>query len=386
MVILIGKTATFVQILCLNSFMRRKMMKIEYKHILKAAATLFMTAILTVSCSERDRYITFTGFAQGGTYSVKLNLKGVDAAPEEIRDSVDAILARIDNSLSGYNKKSLLSRFNAGEVIEPDSLFLDIYSHACRIYDETSGVVDVASAPLFDLWGFGFSEGELPSEREVARTRASSGLDRMLKDMWSALDDEGTLDGYGMLLHDGTDEENAVLPKLNYNAIAQGYSCDVVAGYLYSIGVKDMLVDIGEIFCDGVNPSGQPWSLGIDRPVDGNQELGAEIQGIFRAPEGPHGIVTSGNYRKFYVRDGKKYAHTIDPRTGYPVSHNLLSATIVAENAMMADAYATYCMVIGLEESVAFLESRPDIEGCLIYDSDDGFRTWCSSGFVLEEI
>jgi len=386
MVILIGKTATFVQILCLNSFMRRKMMKIEYKHILKAAATLFMTAILTVSCSERDRYITFTGFAQGGTYSVKLNLKGVDAAPEEIRDSVDAILARIDNSLSGYNKKSLLSRFNAGEVIEPDSLFLDIYSHACRIYDETSGVVDVASAPLFDLWGFGFSEGELPSEREVAQTRASSGLDRMLKDMWSALDDEGTLDGYGMLLHDGTDEENAVLPKLNYNAIAQGYSCDVVAGYLYSIGVKDMLVDIGEIFCDGVNPSGQPWSLGIDRPVDGNQELGAEIQGIFRAPEGPHGIVTSGNYRKFYVRDGKKYAHTIDPRTGYPVSHNLLSATIVAENAMMADAYATYCMVIGLEESIEFLESRNDLEGCLIYDSDDGFRTWCSSGFVLEEI
>ena len=386
MVILIGKTATFVQILCLNSFMRRKMMKIEYKHILKAAATLFMTAILTVSCSERDRYITFTGFAQGGTYSVKLNLKGVDAAPEEIRDSVDAILARIDNSLSGYNKKSLLSRFNAGEVIEPDSLFLDIYSHACRIYDETSGVVDVASAPLFDLWGFGFSEGELPSEREVARTRASSGLDRMLKDMWSALDDEGTLDGYGMLLQDGSDEENAVLPKLNYNAIAQGYSCDVVAGYLYSIGVKDMLVDIGEIFCDGVNPSGQPWSLGIDRPVDGNQELGAEIQGIFRAPEGPHGIVTSGNYRKFYVRDGKKYAHTIDPRTGYPVSHNLLSATIVAENAMMADAYATYCMVIGLEESIEFLESRNDLEGCLIYDSDDGFRAWCSSGFVLEGI
>ena len=385
MVILIGKTATFVQILCLNSFMRRKMMKIEYKHILKAAATLFMTAILTVSCSERDRYITFTGFAQGGTYSVKLNLKGVDAAPEEIRDSVDAILARIDNSLSGYNKKSLLSRFNAGEVIEPDSLFLDIYSHACRIYDETSGVVDVASAPLFDLWGFGFSEDELPSEREVARTRASSGLDRMLKDMWSALDDEGTLDGYGMLLHDGTDEENAVLPKLNYNAIAQGYSCDVVAGYLYSIGVKDMLVDIGEIFCDGVNPSGQPWSLGIDRPVDGNQELGAEIQGIFRAPEGPHGIVTSGNYRKFYVRDGKKYAHTIDPRTGYPVSHNLLSATIVAENAMMADAYATYCMVIGLEESIEFLESRNDLEGCLIYDEDGNFRTWCSSGFVLTE-
>jgi thiamine biosynthesis lipoprotein len=125
--------------------------------------------------------------------------------------------------------------------------------------------------------------------------------------------------------------------------------------------------------------------LGIDRPVDGNNDPGSQIQGIFRAPEGPHGIVTSGNYRKFYVRDGKKYAHTIDPRTGYPVEHSLLSATIVAENATLADAYATYCMVIGLEEAIDFLSSRPDLEGCLIYDEEGTFKTWCSDGFVLEE-
>lgn len=349
-----------------------------------ASAALLMTVIMAASCTERDRYITITGFAQGGTYSVKLNLKGVDVSPEEIRDSVDAILVNIDNSLSGYNKKSLLSRFNAGEVISPDSLFLDIYAHACRIYDETSGVVDVASAPLFDLWGFGFAEGEIPSEERIAEVKAASGMDRMVKDMWSVLNEDGTVDGSAMLLNEGNDDENAVLPKLNYNAIAQGYSCDVVARYLYSIGVKDMLVDIGEIFCDGLNPSGQAWSLGIDRPFDGNQEPGSEIHGIFRAPAGPHGIVTSGNYRKFYVRDGKKYAHTIDPRTGRPVSHNLLSATIVADNAMMADAYATYCMAIGLEESIEFLESRPDLEGCLIYDSDGSFRSWCSSGFILQ--
>ena len=174
--------------------------------------------------------------------------------------------------------------------------------------------------------------------------------------------------------------------RLNYNAIAQGYSCDLVASYLYSVGVKDMMVDIGEIFCDGVNPSGKPWSLGIDKPVDGNDQLGADIQGIFRAPEGPHGIVTSGNYRKFYVKDGKKYAHSIDPRTGYPVTHNLLSATIVAENGLIADAYATYCMVVGLEESIQLLQERADLEGCLIYDEDGTFRTWCSDGFVLEEV
>lgn len=147
-----------------------------------------------------------------------------------------------------------------------------------------------------------------------------------------------------------------------------------------------MMVDIGEIFCDGLNPHRKPWSLGIDRPVDGNNELGAEIQGIFRAPAGPHGIVTSGNYRKFYIKDGKKYAHTIDPRTGYPVDHNLLSATIVADDALAADAFATYCMVVGLEESIRLLQSRADLEGCLIYDENGTFMTWCSEGFVLEEI
>ncbi len=181
-------------------------------------------------------------------------------------------------------------------------------------------------------------------------------------------------------------DADTVLPRLNYNAIAQGYSCDVVARYLYSIGVKDMMVEIGEIFCDGKNPQGKPWTLGIDRPVDGNNDPGAQMHGIFRVPEGPHGVVTSGNYRKFYMRDGKKYSHTIDPRTGYPVSHSLLSATIVAPDGMLADAYATYCMVIGLEASKEFISSSPEVEGCLIYDDGGIFSTWCSDGFSLENI
>ena len=204
------------------------------------------------------------------------------------------------------------------------------------------------------------------------------GMFRLKSDMTGALSKDDALNPADLLLGPGE------LPELNYNAIAQGYSCDVVARYLYSIGVKDMLVDIGEIFCDGVNPSGKPWKLGIDRPADGNNQPGAQIQGIFSAPSGPHGIVTSGNYRKFYVRDGKKYAHTIDPRTGYPVEHTLLSATVVAPDATTADAYATYCMVIGLEASKEFLESRPALEGCLIYDDGGVFRTWTSSGFILE--
>ena len=176
-------------------------------------------------------------------------------------------------------------------------------------------------------------------------------------------------------------EGPGVSPALNFNAVAQGYSCDVVAEYLYSIGVKDMMVDIGEIYCDGKNPSGKQWTIGIDKPVDGNDQPGAQLQAVFSIPDGPHGVVTSGNYRKFYVKDGRKYAHTIDPRTGYPVSHTLLSATIIAPDAMTADAYATYCMVIGLDASKEFLDSRPDLSGCLVYDDNGVFTTWCSEGF-----
>ena len=141
-----------------------------------------------------------------------------------------------------------------------------------------------------------------------------------------------------------------------------------------------MMVDIGEIYCDGVNPAGKRWTIGIDSPVDGNNQPGENLQAVFSVPDGPHGVVTSGNYRKFYVKDGKKYAHTVDPRTGYPVSHTLLSATILAPDATLADAYATYCMVIGLDEAKAFIESREDLEGCLVYDLDGEFVTWCSEG------
>ena len=349
----------------------------------RLCAYIIAVIFLCASCTSGDRYITFTGYAQGGTYTVKLNLKGVSEKPTVIRDSVDALLNQIDFSLSGYNKGSILSRFNAGETVKPDSLFLDIYSHAYSIYSLTDGLVDAAAGPLFDIWGFGFKNGEMPEDDLVAETVKTSGMKRLVSDMKPVVTSDGELLSADILAPGLKDK---TLPKLNYNAIAQGYSCDVVARYLYSIGVKDMMVDIGEIFCDGVNPSGQPWTLGIDRPVDGNNEIGANIQGIFRVPAGPHGVVTSGNYRKYYVKGGRKYAHTINPLTGYPVEHYLLSATIVAPDAMMADAYATYCMVIGLEEAQEFIESNPELEGCLIYDDHGVFASWTSSGFTLESL
>ena len=355
---------------------------------LKSAALAIAFALISVlsfvSCSPEDEYIVISGYAQGGTYNVKFNLNGkngrVKPSPEEIRDNIDSLLQKIDRSLSGYNRNSILSRLNAGESVTPDYLFFDMYEKSYDIYRQTEAVVDVASAPLFDIWGFGFSKGELPSDEQVTSAMAASGLGRLNPELRSLAATDGTVTASQLPMDGGP------APKLNFNAVAQGYSCDVIAEYLYSIGVKDMLVDIGEFFCDGLNPSGKPWTIGIDRPIDGNNAIGADLQGIFRAPSGPHGIVTSGNYRKFYVRDGKKYAHSIDPRSGYPVNHSLLSATIVAVDAMTADAYATWCMVVGLEEAKAFLSSSADFEGCLIYDEDGLMKTWCSPGFVLESL
>ena len=344
---------------------------------------LLFAALVLSSCGSKDNYVSITGFAQGGTYTVKINLTGregrVPYPAERVKDGIDSVLLRIDNSLSGYNKGSLLSKFNAGEDVVPDDIFTDIYSKSYGFYKMTEGAFDVASAPLFDIWGFGFTSDKMPSDDKVSQTLEYSGMDRMLPVMEAGAG--GTVSAREMLV---PSEDGDFLPKLNYNAVAQGYSCDIVAAYLRSLGIKDMLVDIGgEIFCEGLNPAGHPWSIGVDKPEDGNETPGAELQGVLSAGPKPCGVVTSGNYRKYYVRDGKKYAHTIDPRTGYPVSHSLLSATIVASDATVADALATYCMVIGFDAAREFIESHPDLEGYLIYDSDGTMLSWASEGFRL---
>ena len=321
-----------------------------------------VVAAAAAACRPSGPYIAVTGYAQGGTYTVKMNLKGVSERPEIIRERIDSLLTLIDTTLSGYNKGSMLSRFNRGDTVVPNAMFREIFEAAKAYREETDGAVDVASAPLFDAWGFGFSRDSMPSDETVRYLLETCSIDLVPEDL-------STSGGQ----------------RLNYNAIAQGYSCDVIAAYLYSLGIRDMLVDIGEIYCDGVNPSGRPWILAVDKPVDGNNDPGTLIQGKWQSDGGPCGIVTSGNYRKFYIRDGRKYAHTVDPRTGRPVEHNLLSATVKAPTAMDADAYATYCMVIGLEESKAFLASRPELEGYLIYEENGLMQAWASEGFNLTD-
>ena len=300
-----------------------------------------LALFLTASCSKG--YQTVGGYAQGGTYSVRYNSAGVSVPRNTVAAQIENILEAIDTTLSGYNKMSVLSRRNAGGQVELNAMFLEMEQISEHYREISGGAFDVAAGPLFDIWGFGFTADSLPSDEAIA-----AAIERCRS-----------------------------REVLNFNAIAQGYTCDKVAAYLHSIGVHDMLVDIGEIFCEGVNPEGKPWSIGIDTPSDDNAVPGSSLAGIWKSDGGAHGVVTSGNYRKFYIKDGHKYAHTIDPRTGRPVEHNLLSATVIAPTATEADALATYFMVIGLEEARSFVESHPQIEACLI--TSDG--SWQSQGF-----
>ena len=302
--------------------------------------------LLACACTG-GKYETFSGYAQGGTYRVKVNMQGVRVSPETVAAAIDSLLEAIDFSISGYNRNSLLSKRNAGEEIVPDRYFSELLELSEKYKELSGGAFDVYSGPLFDLWGFGFTSDSLPSDEAIEKALADCKAGKIL----------------------------------NFNAIAQGYSCDIVAEYLYSIGVKDMLVDIGEIFCDGRNPSGEGWSIGVDNPVDGNDSPGSDLRGIWRSNGAAQGIVTSGNYRKFYVKDGKKYAHTIDPRSGRPVEHGLLSASVVAPTAAEADALATACMVLGPQGARELVEALDGVEAYLIFA--DG--VWTSEGFNLEQ-
>lgn len=351
---------------------------------LKIVAAFLTASFLFASCAGRSGYVSLTGYAQGGVYVVKYNSETVGGplalSPEQVKEGVDSILAEIDRTLSGYNKGSLLSRFNAGEAVPDNNMFREIYSFAAGCWKETDGAVDVAAGPLFNIWGFGFTGDSLPSPSKVAQVLEGCGFDRLKDSMEDAVLEDGLIHPSTLLRADAAHSES--LPLLNYNAIAQGYSCDKVVEYLTSLCVEDLLVDVGgEIVSRGVNPSGDAWKIGVDTPFDGNDEPGMSLSGVVNMPQRGCGVVTSGNYRKFYIKDGKKYAHTVDPRTGFPVSHNLLSATIIADNGAIADAYATYCMVIGREKAVEFITSSDSVEGYLIYEEDGKMKYWASEGF-----
>jgi thiamine biosynthesis lipoprotein len=332
-----------------------------------------MLMLLSVCACSTDRYVTIDGFAQGGTWSVKCSLS-TKVSSLEVKDAIDSALLCIDNSISGYNKGSTLSRVNAGERVALDSVFLDIFNISKEIWEKSGGAFDPSAGPLFDLWGFGFADSTATAEQKAVM---ATGMKEYIgMDLFGF---EETPQGTFLTKAD----ERC---RLNFNAIAQGYSCDVVAHILDSYGSTNYIIELGgEIVCKGQREQGGPWRIWIDKPEDGNNVSGALKQDVVSISD--CGLVTSGNYRKFYVEDGQKYSHTVDPVSGTPVKHSLLSATVIARDGATADAYATWFMVIGTEAAKQVISSRlagEGVEAYLVYGDQDDMKVWHTPGLILD--
>lgn len=276
---------------------------------------------------------------------------------EKIREELD----KVDASLSMFNERSTLSLVNRNEAAAPDSLFRKVFSLAARISRETDGAFDATVAPLVNAWGFGFKHAENLAPGQVDSLLAFVGFSKV------------ALKGNRVVKED---------PRvtLDFGAIAKGFGVDVVARMLDREGVENYMVEIGgEVVTKGKNAEGKNWRIGVSKPVEAEAEVdgGEGLQVVFGLTD--VALATSGNYRNFYYKDGKKYAHTIDPATGYPVQHNLLSASVFASTCAEADAYATAFMVMGLEKAKRFLASRPALMAYLIYADGEGrLCTWAS--------
>jgi FAD:protein FMN transferase len=321
-------------------------------------AILFSFIAAMASCIGKKPVIdSFTGFTQGTTYSIAYD-NSMNISPLDLKMKVEKILHDFDMSLSVYEDSSIISRINRNESAITDSFFVDVFNKSVFISEMTNGAFDITVGPLVRAWGFG------PDER---RNFTEEKRDSLLK-----------LVGMNKIsLVNGRIVKSNPGVNLDVNAIAQGYSVDVVCRYFRSIGLSNYLVEIGgEVMAVGTK-GGAPWRIGIDRPEDNNMIPGQSLQAIIKIND--KAVSTSGNYRKYYVEDGIKYSHTIDPKTGYPAKNRLLSATIVADNCTMADGIATACMVFGKEKAIDFIKSHPGLSAYFVFSDDSGnFKTWMS--------
>jgi FAD:protein FMN transferase len=320
------------------------------------------------SCSSSEKngvYLKIAGFTQGTSYHITYELKDtVDLQPQ-----IDSILHAFDLSLSSYDSSSIISKINRNEDVVVDASFEEVFNKSLDVFIASSGIFDITVMPLVNAWGFG------PGPRE---RMDSAQIDSLL--------DFVGMEKVKMVNHRVIKTDPRV--QLDVNALAQGYSVDIVTEFLDGLGSKNYLVEIGgEIRAKGVNGNGNTWRVGIDKPEFNNMVPGADLVAILELEN--KSLATSGNYRKFYEENGVKYTHSIDPHTGYPAKQSLLSATIVADDCITADAYATVCMVAGLEKSKEILRLHPELDAYLIYGDDTGtyqlYVTKGMKGKVVEE-
>ena len=325
---------------------------------------LVIISLLEGCKTEIPDYYTLTGFTQVTTYRIRYD-SGCRIKTKDMSQAVENLLRDFDFSLSTYNDSSLISSLNRGMEVEADTMMLAVFHKAYEINLMTEGAFDITAGPLINAWGFG---------PDAINSYRPEMLDSLMQ-----------LVGMNRLKLKG----NRVIKEkremyIDVNAIAQGYSVDMVCSFLHSRGVARCLVEIGgEIRTVGSKYPGKPWRVAIDKPVDNNFIPGAEVQAIVNLEN--KSLATSGNYRKFWVDEntGIKYSHTIDPVLGVPVRHNLLSATVISDDCMTADAFATACMVKGLEGAIELLQKYTFLEGYLVYSDENGeYRTWYTDNMI----
>ncbi|PTN07870.1 thiamine biosynthesis lipoprotein [Mangrovibacterium marinum] len=322
-----------------------------------ASALLLFITILT-SCQSKSRYVHNEGMIFGTIY----HLSYESPQGEDLHEGVKAELDHFNQSLSTYDPNSVISKVNSNRDTVLDRYFTTVFKKAEKVSEITDGAFDITVAPMVNVWGFGFKNKENVTEALIDSLKALVGYQKVK-----------LIDGKIVKEHPNT--------MLDCSAIAKGYGVDVVAAYLRGQGCKNYMVEIGgEVVTRGVNPKGESWNIGISTPDENSFFKEQQMQAIVGLSN--KALATSGNYRNFYVEDGKKYAHTIDPHTGYPVQHSLLSTTVLADSCMTADAFATAFMVLGLDKSIEIASQVPEIEVYFIYADEDGkYRSYFSEGF-----
>ncbi|MBO7113724.1 MAG: FAD:protein FMN transferase [Bacteroidaceae bacterium] len=314
--------------------------------------------ILNESKQEQPQYRTAQGLVFGTRYNVTY-LYNADLQPD-----IDHTLALVDSALSMFNAESTISAVNRSESIQvTDTMFLKVYRRAMEISAMTGGAFDITVAPAVNAWGFGFKHAE--NIRQAT-------IDSLME-----------IIGYSKIHEqDGLITKDDPRIMLDCSAIAKGFGSDMVAAMFRSKGIKDFMVEIGgEIVVSGHNPKGNLWGIGISKPVDDSLSINNELQTVIKVSD--IAMATSGNYRNFYVKDGRKYAHTIDPHTCMPVSHTLLSATVLAADCATADALATSMMVMGLDSAQALCARHPEIQAYFIFEGSDGELITSTSGSLF---
>ena len=314
---------------------------------------LIVGTVLIIRQQQSTPYQKNAGLIFGTTYSVTYQ------CDEDLQEEIEAELKKVDDEFSMFNSQSIVARLNNGEQPELSNDFIDVFKLARQISEDTNGAFDITVAPLVNAWGFGFKHEQMPSKEQVDSLR------ELISYRYVTLKDKTiTMQKPGMML--------------DFSAIAKGYGVDVVARLLERHDIKNYMVEIGgEITTRGINPERVPWRIGVNKPSEDALNENHELQTILNVTD--KSMATSGNYRNFYVKGGKKYAHTIDPKTGYPVQHSLLSATVLTDRCAKADAYATSFMVLGMDGAKKILERHKELMAYLIYTDNKGnLSVWYS--------